>query len=174
MESLPPRYKPILPRFQAPKTQKAAPRLPRSGCRSRSVPTGRERSPCPVPSSDLSPAPVTGVGRFYPSPGRSPGNERWLPQLRRGGRGRWFSAVENCLPLVVLFHRLADDSSQDTPCVGYAALSPNLKSHWSLVTLLALCFVPLGFTEARHHPLSHLCWVAATFSHFGHHILHHF
>ena len=31
----------------------------------------------------------------------------------------------------------------------------------------------LGFTEARHHPLSHLCRITATFSHLGHHVLHH-
>ena len=49
---------------------------------------------------------------------------------------------------------------------GYAALSQNLVLHWSPMALLALYFFPLGFTEARHHPLSHLCWGAATFSHF--------
>jgi hypothetical protein len=39
--------------------------------------------------------------------------------------------------------------------------------------LFALHFLLLDFTEARHHSLSYLRWVTATFSHLGHHVPHH-
>jgi hypothetical protein len=41
------------------------------------------------------------------------------------------------------------------------------------VALLALHFLLLGFTEARHHSPSYLRWIDATFLHPGHHIPHH-